>query len=82
MPIEEYRSTKPVILTFGTRPGPEVGETKDIQIPVTGASIPARIYYPKRSHSDDATQLPCYVNYHGGGVCPVLLPFHSRVWVH
>lgn len=70
MTIEEYRA-KPVILGFGSAPGPSVGDIQDISIPVSGASIPARVYYPPDFQQGQTR--PCYVNFHGGGVS--VLPF-------
>jgi acetyl esterase len=41
-------------------PGPDVADVHDVAIPVRGATIPARMYAPKRSHGT-------VVWFHGGG---------------
>lgn len=67
MAIEEYRA-KPVILSFGSPAGPEVGRIVDLSVPVEdGSSIPIRVYYPKSYENGQI--LPAYINYHGGGEC-------------
>lgn len=68
MTLEEYRAN-PVILSFGTIPGPDVGIIEEISIPVDDgtASIPADVYYPTGFSKAQMERLPCYVNYHGGG---------------
>ncbi len=40
------------------------GETRDLRIPVTGGSIPARLYLPT---ADGRADLPVHVHLHGGG---------------
>lgn len=64
MTIQEYRDN-PVILSFGTAAGPEVQDVKEVKIPVEGAEILALVYIPPGA---PAGPLPCYINYHGGGV--------------
>lgn len=74
MTIEEYRQN-PVIIGFGVDAGPPIGPIVDIDIPVTGATIKARMYHPPDAPQD--AQLPCYVNFHGGGVSLSTLNIHK-----
>lgn len=68
MTIEEYRRN-PVILSFGVAQGPEVGLIEEIRIPVLDASIKARVYHPPSTDRPGSSEpLPCYINFHGGGV--------------
>lgn len=76
MTIEEYRAN-PVIVSFGGEPGPEVGEIREIEIPVRGGEkITCRLYYPE-DYDKDGRALPAYVNYHGGGTYHLCL---TNLW--
>ena len=67
MTLEQYRET-PVLLSFGTCSGPQVGTIEEVQCPVQdGSNIILRIYYPECYTKGQSKKLPCYMNIHGGG---------------
>jgi acetyl esterase/lipase len=61
LPVPEARANFEALFeSLGA--GEEVAEVRDVQIPVKGGSIPARLYRP-----DGEGTLPVVVYYHGGG---------------
>lgn len=67
MSIEEFRAGPPIIVSFGTEKGPEIGEISQLKIHVADPPGHIALHIYKPADWKEGDQRPLFCNYHGGG---------------